>query len=185
MKNIDAKGMMCPGPVIAARRVLLSGEDVCITVDNDGAVENLCRLGASMGCEAAVAGYRVTLSQKGETVVDEICGMVGDTVYMFADDKLGGGDEKLGQMLIKMALYTLANAEKLPGALVFINRGVLIPCSEHVADICALADAGVKILVCGTCLDHYGRTDALKCGIISNMYEILEVLAAGSKVIRL
>ena len=40
---------------------------------------------------------------------------------------------------------------------------------------------GVKILVCGTCLDYYKLKDNLKIGEISNMYDITEKMFAAQK----
>ena len=42
----------------------------------------------------------------------------------------------------------------------------------------------MKILTCGTCLGHYGLTDKLAVGQVTNMYAIAEALAGAGKVIR-
>ena len=39
-----------------------------------------------------------------------------------------------------------------------------------------MADNGVKIISCGTCLDFYGLKEKLAVGEISNMYTIYETL---------
>ena len=49
----------------------------------------------------------------------------------------------------------------------------------------ALSDAGVEILVCGTCLNFYGLTDQLKVGTVSNMYDIVTRMQKAAKVISL
>lgn len=68
-----------------------------------------------------------------------------------------------------------------------MNSGVKLPAlDEQVAThLQALEDRGVKILVCGTCLDYYKLKDKLKLGEISNMYDITEKMLAASKVISL
>ena len=43
---------------------------------------------------------------------------------------------------------------------------------EH--DLRALAEAGVEIMSCGTCLNHYGIADQLAVGDVTNMYVIVE-----------
>ena len=43
---------------------------------------------------------------------------------------------------------------------------------------------GVEILTCGTCLEHYGLTEKLAVGSVTNMYTIVEKLAAAGKVIK-
>lgn len=184
MKNIDARGMMCPGPVIAARKELMAGEDVFISVDNDSAVENLRRLGESMGLHAEITGQTVKIySGQMENMDRDVC--IGGNIYLFADDKIGGGDEKLGKLLLKMAIYTIANGDELPCSIIFINAGVRVVCSESAHELKEMENKGVRILVCGTCADYYDIKGSLPCGTVSNMYEILGELERGSRVIRL
>ena len=47
-----------------------------------------------------------------------------------------------------------------------------------------MAARGVEILTCGTCLNHYGLTEKLAVGGVTNMYAIVEKLSAASKVIK-
>ena len=47
-----------------------------------------------------------------------------------------------------------------------------------------MADKGVEIRTCGTCLNFYGLTDKLSVGTVTNMYEIVETLAKAGKVIK-
>ena len=42
----------------------------------------------------------------------------------------------------------------------------------------------MEILTCGTCLDFYHLKDKLSVGGVTNMYAIVEKLAAAEKVIR-
>ena len=50
--QIDAKGKACPQPVILAKKELDGGcSDLTVLVDNRAAVENLTRLGGSMGMQ--------------------------------------------------------------------------------------------------------------------------------------
>ena len=48
-----------------------------------------------------------------------------------------------------------------------------------------VADAGVEILVCGTCLSFYGLTDQLQVGTVSNMYDIVTRMQRAAKVVSL
>ncbi|MDO5417551.1 MAG: sulfurtransferase-like selenium metabolism protein YedF, partial [Lachnospiraceae bacterium] len=47
-----------------------------------------------------------------------------------------------------------------------------------------LAEQGVEILTCGTCLNHYGLSDTLSVGEVTNMYEITERMTKAGKLIR-
>ena len=55
MKVIDALGVACPGPVVAAKKELEEGkkEGFQILVDNQIAVDNLRKFASSQNCEFA------------------------------------------------------------------------------------------------------------------------------------
>ena len=77
--------------------------------------------------------------------------------------------------------------EDKPGAVLFMNAGVRLPTLDEQipAHLKALADAGVEILVCGTCLSFYGLTDQLQVGTVSNMYDIVTRMQRAAKVVSL
>lgn len=102
-------------------------------------------------------------------------------------DVIGGGDRELGANLMRMFFYTLAQGEDKPGAVLFMNAGVKLPTQDEqvVEHLKALSDAGVEILVCGTCLNFYGIAEALKVGTVSNMYDIVTRMQKADKVISL
>ena len=47
-----------------------------------------------------------------------------------------------------------------------------------------LAEAGVEIMSCGTCLNHYGLAEQLEVGEATNMYVIVEKQASARGIIR-
>ena len=51
-------------------------------------------------------------------------------------------------------------------------------------DLKAMADRGVEILTCGTCLNFYGLTERLAVGGVTNMYTIVEKLSGADRVIK-
>ncbi|MEG1972952.1 MAG: sulfurtransferase TusA family protein, partial [Oscillospiraceae bacterium] len=68
---IDARGKACPMPVVMAKKQLDSGcGALTVEVDNETAVENLKKLGVSMGkkCEVENDGkdYKIFFPQGGE-----------------------------------------------------------------------------------------------------------------------
>ena len=106
-------------------------------------------------------------------------------VVLLASARLGEGDDKLGDLLMKTFLYTLAQFNDLPAAVVMINSGVKLavegsPMLEHLME---LKQKGVEILACGTCLDYFHLKDKLCVGDISNMYTILECLMGADKTL--
>ena len=69
--------------------------------------------------------------------------------------------------------------------MLFFNGGAFLTCEgDSVADLKLLESQGVEILTCGTCLDFYHLEDKLSVGGVTNMYAIVEKLAAAEKVIR-
>jgi selenium metabolism protein YedF len=109
-----------------------------------------------------------------------------NTVVAVSSDAMGRGSDELGQILMKGFLYALSQLEELPKALLFYNGGAHLTTegSPSLEDLKNMEAQGVQILTCGTCLDYYGLTDKLAVGGVTNMYSIVETLAAADKVIR-
>lgn len=99
--------------------------------------------------------------------------------YFIRSEFLGSGADELGRVLMRNFLYTVANHSEVPGGLIFINSGVKLPSVvEEVGEsLGQLAEKGVEILACGTCLDYYDLKDQLKYGRVSNIHEIVDRLA--------
>ena len=108
-----------------------------------------------------------------------------DYVVFAGRDVIGEGDPELGHSLIKMFFYTLSEKPDLPSAVCFMNNGVrLVTENEQTIEHLKVLEAkGVKLIVCGTCLNFYGLTDKLQCGTIGNMYDIVETMTKADKVI--
>ena len=202
-KFIDAFGKACPMPVVLAKKELDAGEkDLTVAVDNEIAVGNLKRLAGSNGIEVKVenveGGFHVIFAGGAKTedapapktetqTAPASCSVngCGYTVF-FGKDYVGEGDYTLGHNLAKMMLYTLAESDDVPAAVIFMNSGVKMPASDKldiINSINTLIEKGTEVLVCGTCLNYYGITDKLKAGTVSNMYEILEKMKSSAKVI--
>ena len=56
--------------------------------------------------------------------------------------------------------------------------------SESLEDLRQLEAMGVEILTCGTCLNHYGLTEKLGVGGITNMYEITEKMCGARTIVK-
>ena len=46
-----------------------------------------------------------------------------------------------------------------------------------------LEKAGTRVLVCGTCTNHFGVTEQVGVGTVSNMFEILEAVTGADKIL--
>lgn len=190
-KTIDARGLMCPQPLIMTKRELSTMETGAVTVlvDNTTAVKNIEDFAAAEGFSAQTEqqgdDYAVTV---GKESARESVNMAGSgAVVLLASDQFGSGDEQFSQTLMRNFIFALTEVEPKPAAMLFVNKGAYFTCagSPVLDSLGALADAGVQILTCGACLDFYGLKESLAVGQVTNMYVIAEKLLRGSNVIRL
>lgn len=95
-------------------------------------------------------------------------------------DSIGRGNDELGRVLMKSFLYSLARNEERPTAIVFMNEGVRLACtgSDVLDDLSLLAEKGVAVKACGTCLDFLGLKDDLAIGEVGTMPESVAALIA-------
>ena len=202
MIQVNAIGDACPLPVIKTKKALdaLTGPELVeVLVDNEVAVENLKKLAKSRGLEAASEKtgekeYRVRINASGEAAAAEAepeiscCAPVPEkkTVVVIRSDRMGEGDEALGKLLIKGYLYALTQLEQLPKTMLFYNSGAFLTCegSASLEDLNKLAQEGVEILTCGTCLQHYGLSEKLAVGAVTNMYVIAETMAGADLILQ-
>jgi selenium metabolism protein YedF len=100
---------------------------------------------------------------------------------------MGSGDEALGRKLLGNFLRTLGDLEQKPDAVVFYNAGVklLAAGTPLLAELQALDDAGVDLVACGTCLDHFGLIERVVVGEVGNMRGIAARLLAAKSVVTL
>jgi len=207
MKIVDAIGDPCPVPVVKTREAiksLVSGDIVETLVDNEIAVQNLTKMAKQRNYGVTSEKYdddryRVIITV-GDDPAEEGSGSAEETecscdagekkhknvVVAVTSSVMGTGDDELGGILIKGFIYALAQQDELPSAVIFYNGGAKLPCEheEIIGDLRSMQDQGVEIMTCGTCLNHYGLTDKLKVGSVSNMYDIVERLTKADLVIR-
>ena len=95
-------------------------------------------------------------------------------------------DDELGHKLMKAFIFAVTQQEELPATMLFYNGGakLTVEGSPVLDDLKGLAEQGVEILTCGTCLDHYGIKDQLAVGEVTNMYVIVEKMEQAVRVVR-
>ena len=186
-RQIDARGLPCPRPVINTRKALREIDEGTITVlvDRLDASEDVQRCARSLGCDVSV------VEEDGVYSVDIVKQpgaewSVGQ-VILVGTDRLGTGDDALGRRLMRSFLSTVSDGGFRPARIVFLNDGVKLATEgSQVLDILeALERDGVEILSCGTCLEHYGLVEQLRVGLVTNMYDIVDSLLSEDKVIRI
>ncbi|MFO7688835.1 MAG: sulfurtransferase-like selenium metabolism protein YedF [Deltaproteobacteria bacterium] len=198
MKEIDARGLACPAPVLQAKAVLAQEKTgaVRVVVDNAAAQQNIKRFLESQGFETAldmqaddyvVIGKCSASPQKGEVpkAQPEGAADLKKIMVMCATDRIGFGDDLLGLKLMVSFIRTLREIGPELWRLVFVNNGVklTIDGSEVLADLKEFEQNGLHILVCGTCLDHFKLLDKKQVGETTNMLDIVTAMQLADKVI--
>jgi selenium metabolism protein YedF len=199
MKEIDARNLSCPAPVLAAKEAIESEHPaaIAILVDNDAAKQNVSRFLTSRS-------YRVEVEKQGNAIkvtgTREAGPLPGGSVapaieshhaakimVMIATDRLGFGDDELGSKLMISFIKTLKEMGADLWRLVFVNNGVklTIAGSAVLDDLKVLAANHVHILVCGTCLTHFGLLEAKQVGETTNMLDIVTAMQLADKVINI
>ena len=196
MKEIDARGLACPAPVLKIRAALEAGpiNAVAVTVDNPAARENVMRFLGSQGFSVTTARegevFRVsgtrTATAAGRTETEKRTDHER-IMIVCATDRLGFGDDSLGQKLMINFVRTLKEMGADLWRLVLVNNGVklAIDGSAVLADLKAYETTGLKIMVCGTCLDHFNLLDRKQVGETTNMLDIVTAMQLADKVISL
>jgi selenium metabolism protein YedF len=195
-KTIDARGLACPQPVILTRRGLVENNQVATIVDNETAQQNVARVAEKAGCQVQVEkredGIYLNIT-KGDlprpeaSAIHETAPTAGPLILTIPSEFMGRGDEDLGHVLIRAFFHTLGEVQPSPDTVIFLNSGVKLTVegSPALEDLRSLHDRGIQILVCGTCLGHYGIKDKVAVGEVSNMYTIAEALLQAGKVVSL
>jgi len=100
---------------------------------------------------------------------------------------MGRGDVDLQRRLTKTYLMLLCENDMLPGAICFYTDGVklVVEGSPVLEELQALEAKGVHLILCKTCLDHYGLTDQVRVGVIGGMTDIIAAQWKAKKVITL
>ncbi len=121
-----------------------------------------------------------------EILVDKKSSLLNQ-VLVVGGDKLGDGDDKLGEILIKSYMFSLEKCPPYPKTILFLNSGVklVVENSPVLDNLRAMESQGVEILSCGTCLDYYNLKDKLCVGGVTNMYAIVEMMNNAYNTIKL
>jgi len=200
MKEIDARGLACPAPVLQTKAALQEEnlDHLSVVVDNAASQQNVQRFLESQGFEAAlkqegedylVEGTRTgqPLPRSESEVTPDAEGAAKKIMVMCATDRVGFGDDILGQKLMINFLKTLKEMGPDLWRLVFVNNGVklTIDGSEALPDLKGYEKDGLKILVCGTCLDHFNLLEKKQVGETTNMLDIVTAMQLADKVINI
>jgi selenium metabolism protein YedF len=199
MKEIDARKLSCPAPVLAAKQAIEAEHPAIIEilVDNDAARQNVSRFltSRSYRVDAVPVGndFKITGTRDAGADPDQSSAPAIDRrgaskiMVMITTDRMGYGDEELGRKLMISFIKTLKEMGPDLWRLVLVNNGVklTIAGSAVLEDLKALAAQQVHILVCGTCLTHFNLLDQKEVGDTTNMLDIVTAMQLADKVINI
>lgn len=200
MKVVDARGKLCPQPVIMTKKESDAGEnEITVIVDNETAKSNVLKFGAKLNFNTSTEekedGIYVYLNKEickeCEVIIAEAAeenkGFVKQQRkgYVIGSDKLGKGSDDLGSILMKSFLYTISEKKPYPDFIAFLNSGVKLTVkgSDSLDDLKKLEEGGVKIVSCGTCLNFFEITNDLEVGSVSNMYDIVDLISESDNTV--
>lgn len=199
MELLDCRGIACPQPVMRSRDAISNGvTELEVLVDNEPARENVRRFLEGRGFSVvttqedpqcwritATAGDAAPAPQE-ENEPRRPATADPRTLVLITTDTIGRGDDELGAKLMGNFLSTLPELGSRLWRIILINGGVkLASCPGAALDSLKKMEAdGVSILVCGTCLAHFGLLESKAVGDTSNMLDIVTSLDLADKVIR-
>jgi selenium metabolism protein YedF len=196
-EKVDCRGMACPNPVLKAKEIIERGniERLSVTVDNPAAKENVSRFLARMGYEVSLSeeggAFNVTGTKEESMAACEVMeepkpeGPESKIAVLVGTDRMGKGDDMLGQKLITSFVGTLKEMGPELWRLILLNGGVKLTVegSECLPALQAIEKEGTNILVCGTCLNHFELLEKKQVGETTNMLDIVTAMQLADKVI--
>jgi selenium metabolism protein YedF len=202
-ETINAKGLACPEPVLVTKKALESYSDVVVLVDNMTAMENIKRFAASSGCSVEINDepggiFKMHLKKQGSAMQGNIApeciscdtdtpsASPGPTVFVIAADTMGKGNDELGTVLMRAFIHVTTELETGPDVMILYNSGVKLAAegSDVLNDLRRLEKKGVKMLVCGTCVNYFNLDGKIAAGVVSNMYDIAGTLSRAGRIIK-
>lgn len=196
-KKLDCRGLACPQPVLKVKELIDDGTvtQVTVLVDNPAARENVGRFLARVGysvtsCELD-GSYEITGSREEkpegceieseDAAVDRECKIA----VLVGTDCMGRGDDDLGRKLLFNFIGTLKEMGPELWRLILLNGGVklTVESSDSLGALRDLENGGIHILVCGTCLGHFGLLEKKQVGETTNMLDIVTALQLADKTI--
>ena len=195
MMVVDTRGKSCPEPVILTKEALEKAldEEIIIYTDNEVSKENIIRYLKSAGVKPEIQekdNYFVITVEMGKSskVTTKVSEKIKKgLIYYISSDAAGSGDCELGQTLIANMIATIEKLDFLPESIFFLNTGTYLTTlnEKTIEPLTKLANKGVKIYTCGTCLKHFKLEDSLKVGEITDTFSLLTALSSANNIINL
>lgn len=200
---INCQNLPCPEPVLRTKKHLdtFSPQEITVVVDNAAARENIARFLQSRGYSVAnrqedalwhVSGVRV--QEAGSAAEEQSSPLLlpspaegGKILVVITGAVIGKGDDGLGARLMKNFLATLPELGPSLWRVILLNGGVTLAAraSAVAGELQRLEAQGVSLLVCGTCLEHFGLLEEKAVGQTTNMLDVVTSMQLATKTIQL
>jgi selenium metabolism protein YedF len=203
MQIVDTSGQQCPAPLIATKhalRDLQTGDSFKVITDNLTSFSNISRFltdnKTEFSYEESIGIWTLTISKStadliaartdeyGTTKIPHFT--QGDFIIAFTSDKMGDGNDELGHLLMVNFIKAIKDLDTLPAKMVFYNKGVTLGTEDSsvIGHLKEIEKMGVALLLCATCVKFYSLEEKIKIGILSNMFEIAQVMAKAGNVVK-
>jgi len=198
--NLDTRRLACPAPVLLVKDCVDRENplDLAVLVDNEAARENVARFFSAKGyaVETLAEGGEFKLMARRQAAQAEeapapqpvaAAAASGKILVLIAGNRLGQGDDRLGEQLMINYVKTLKEMGDDLWQIVFVNSGVKLTVegSPVLPELQEYERQGVIVLACGTCLAHFGLTEKKQVGATTNMLDIVTATQLAGKVITL
>lgn len=203
MKTIDTRGLACPAPLIATKRAIKEAESETqfeVIIDNDTACQNLTTYLQEIAIKPTLvregALYKILFSLSSDASAPSPSPATPPTqaravpttanyTVAISTNKMGRGDDELGELLMRAFVNSLIEADPLPSHIILYNSGVQLAVTgiDTAQALLQLEEKGVVIIACGTCVDFFDLKEKMAVGKISNMYTISQILANTGHII--
>ncbi len=200
-KNLDARGLACPAPVLLVKDLVEreNPSELTVQVDNDASRENVTRFLTTRNYlvteDRQDGGFHLVARHKaggGEQPAQPpmpsptaATAIHPKILVVVTSAQLGRGDDRLGDKLMANYLKTLKEMGEDLWQLIFVNSGVKLTTASSpvLAELQEYEKNGVIVLVCGTCLEHFQLTQFKKVGTTTNMLDIVTAMQLADKVV--
>ena len=110
-----------------------------------------------------------------------------NTAVLVTREGMGSSDAVLPMKLMKTWLTLVGELEDLPGAICFYTDGVklCVEGSPVLEELRIIEKRGTHLILCKTCLDHYGIADKVAVGIVGGMGDVIAAQWKAGKIIAL
>lgn len=110
-------------------------------------------------------------------------------IVVLTSDEMGHNNQssEIGAKLMNAFLHKLTEQPEMPTHVLLYNSAVWLnkPDAPTVEDLKIIADKGVKLLTCGTCMNYFEQDqEQLPVGEVGNMGQFIEIMREAERIVQ-